>query len=133
MIYRTFFGNVGCDVSLPIKENNKKLIIICPGLPSDPSNYDVMDFLSDNGFPSIYVRYSGTWGSYGSFLKDSPVKDIENVINFISKNNSFVDSSSNKKIALNFKEIILLGTSFGASIALVSGAKSTSIKKIIVL
>jgi len=132
MIYRTFFGDVGCDISLP-KENNKKLVIICPGLPSDPSNYEIMDFLSDNGFLSIYVRYSGTWGSYGTFLKNSPVNDIIGIIDTISKNKFFVDSSNSKNVLLDFKEIILLGTSFGGSIALVCGAKSKFVKKIIAL
>lgn len=133
MNYRTFFGDVGCDVSLPQKQSNKKLVIICPGLPSDPSNYDMMDFLSERGFSCIYVRYSGTWGSYGKFLKNSPAEDVNNIVITISKDKLFIDSSNNKKINLDFKEIILLGTSFGGSAVLVSGAKSKFVKKIVAL
>ncbi len=133
VIYKTFIGKTGCDIALPLKINKKKLVIICPGLPTNPSNYDLLDFLSNNGFLCIYVRYSGTWGSYGSFLKDSPVKDIENIINIISKEKSFIDSSNNQKVKLNFKEIILLGSSFGGSVCLVSGAKFKNVNKIIAL
>jgi pimeloyl-ACP methyl ester carboxylesterase len=133
IVYKTFIGQTGCDIALPSKINKKKLIIICPGLPSDPSNYDLLDFLSNEGFLCVYVRYSGTWGSYGNFLKESPVKDIENIINVLSKNKFFIDSSNNQKVKLNFREIILLGTSFGGSVCLVSGAKSKNVDKIIVL
>lgn len=132
-IYKTFIGKTGCDIALPTKNNKKKLIIICPGLPSDSSNYGLMDLISNEGFSCLYLRYSGTWGSYGNFLKDSPVKDVKNIIRFLLKNKYFVDSSNNQKTKFVFNEIILLGTSFGGSICLVAGAKSKFIKKIIAL
>ncbi len=133
VFYKTFIGQTGCDIVLPLKNDKKKLIIICPGLPSDPFNYDLLDFLSNEGFSCVYVRYSGTWGSYGSFLKNSPVKDIENILDFVLKERSFIDSSNNQKVKLNFKKIILIGTSFGGSVCLVSGAKSLNVNKIIAL
>jgi len=132
-IYKTFIGKIGCDIALPTKNNKKKLVIICPGLPSDPSNYKIMDLISNEGFLCLYPRYSGTWGSYGNFLKDSPVKDIEKIIHFLLKNKSFIDLSNNQKVKLVFNEIILLGTSFGGSVCLVAGAKSKFVKKIIAL
>lgn len=132
--YKTFIGKTGCDISTPEKRiKKKKLVIICPGLPSDPSNYEIMNFLSNEGFLCVYVRYSGSWGSYGNFLRDSPVKDIEYIINTLLKNKYFIDSSNNKKIKIVFNEIILLGTSFGGSVCLVCGAKVKAVKKIIAL
>lgn len=131
--YRTFIKDINCNFSLPIHKNRRKVVIICPGLPSSPENFEIMEWLSKNGYYCIHPKYSGTWESYGNFLRKSPVKDILRVINFIKRNKYLYDCYNEKRIPLHFTDFILVGSSFGGSVALVAGSKAKEINKIIAI
>lgn len=87
-----------------------KAIILLDGLPSVPHCKDLMYELNRKGYSVFFPRYRGTWESEGDFLSHSPVKDIEDIISFISR--------SDQKGFSNIKEINIIGTSFGGGVAL---------------
>ena len=109
-----------------------KFIIFCHGLPSHPYQHDptkVENFI-DEGFVLVYPNYIGTWASYGKMSWENCTNTILKVIDFI-KTGEGTELYGNSKVEWSVNEIILAGGSFGGSIALVTGAKSYDIKKII--
>lgn len=107
------------------------IIIICEGLPSVPNKKELMLRLSHRGFTVIYPRYKGTWESDGEFLKESPTRDVEDVLQLIKKG-ELVELFANKKFKIPNQPVHLLGSSFGASVAL-SFAGNKDISKIVAL
>lgn len=113
--------------------NNKKLIVFCPGLPGQPENANIMEYFTKLGFTCFFIKYSGTWESEGEFLKRNPEEDVREVIAYLEKNKKVTEFYTEKQINLNFDEIILFGSSFGGSVAIVAGAKDGNINKIVAL
>lgn len=101
----------------PPQKSSCGIIVICEGLPSVPKRKELMVMLANNGFIVIFPRYKGTWESGGEFLKESPIKDIEEVLQVIKKG-EVVELHASKKIKFPNCPIHLLGSSFGASVAL---------------
>lgn len=124
-IYRGRINEIIFEFTPPQKYS-QGIIIICDGLPSVPNRKELMIMLANNGFVSIFPRYKGTWESNGEFLKETPVKDIEEVLQVIKKR-EITELYFNRKIKLPNKPVHLLGSSFGASVALaLSGNKNIS-------
>lgn len=120
-------GDIFCEFLLPFPDSsNIPSIILCEGLPSQPSQRVLMDTLANHGFAVFFPRYRGTWESGGVFLNESPVKDIESVA--IALRNGIV---LGKHVFVS-GDISLMGTSFGGSVALCS-AKSIKAHKIVAL
>jgi alpha-beta hydrolase superfamily lysophospholipase len=132
IIYRTFIEKIHCLFTVP-ENPNGKLIINCSGLPSQPENKDLLAFFTEHGFICIHPKYEGTWESYGEFLDHSPADDITKVIDQVSKERALKSAYDGAMIPLPFNEIILFGSSLGASAALVAGAKSEHVHSIIAL
>lgn len=130
MIYRSKIDDIIFEFS-PAEDEFRGIIIICEGLPSIPRQKELLSYLSVAGYFVIFPRYRGTWESDGEFLKESPAKDIEDIINFI-ENNKIKEFYGGKEFDIKDKNIYLLGSSFGGSVAL-SLAGNTDIKKIVVL
>lgn len=130
MIYRSKIDDIIFEFS-PAENEFCGIVIICEGLPSVPKQRELLSYLSAAGYFVIFPRYRGTWESDGEFLKESPAKDIKDIINFI-KNNKIKELYAGKEFDVRDKNINILGSSFGGSIAL-SLADNTDIDKIIAL
>ena len=93
-------------------EESKSCVILLEGLPSIPDGKKIMNIFSNQGFSVFYPRYVGTWESEGQFLKKSPVEEIEDIID------SLINGIKLNDKVRKFKEIYVVATSFGGSIAL---------------
>lgn len=110
----------------------RQFIISVHGLPSHPyqlNSAPLNEYLR-MGFVIILPEYIGTWGSYGINTLESCVDTILETIQFLKKGKA-QNLLNGKNVAWKVKEIILLGGSFGGSVALIAGAKSKAIRKII--
>lgn len=107
------------------------VVVICDGLPSVPKQKELMTLLAENGYFVIFPRYRGTWESSGQFLKETPIKDIEQIVNLV-KVGEVKELYTDKSLKVPQKPIFLLGSSFGGSIAL-AFADQSGIDKIIAL
>ena len=130
--YRTFIDNINCLFTIP-EVSNGNIIINCSGLPGQPENYELFSYFTQQGFICIHPKYEGTWESYGKFLEKSPVEDIIKVIDYVSEKRSLKSAYDSSTINLNFKNIFLFGSSFGASVALVAHAKTSSITGVVAI
>lgn len=109
-----------------------KFLIICHGCPSHPydENPATNQRFMQDGFVLVYPEYIGTWGSGGQCNFENAVDTVLKTIKLLRKG-AAKDIKSNHVVKWNAKEIILIGGSFGGSVALVAGAKSNHIKKIV--
>lgn len=114
------------------KDKNYKIMIFCHGLPSHPYQHNPakIENLIKNGFVLMFPNYIGTWASDGIMSWENCVNTVLQTINFLNKCKGR-ELRNNLHIMWNVKDIILIGNSFGGSVALVSGAKSKDVKKII--
>ena len=112
----------------------KRFLIICHGCPSHP--YDESPatnqrFMQD-GLVLVYPEYIGTWGSDGQCNFENAVDTVLKTIKLLRKG-AAKDINSGHVVNWKAEEIILIGGSFGGSVALVAGAKSGFIKKIVAI
>ncbi len=115
-IARTRFKkDIVCEFIQPSRPSNK-VIIFCGGMPGVPRKNETLEFWAKKGFWVFYPRYRGTWESGGEFLKESPEKDILDVIDGLSK--SFVDVWSGQKLKVNCQRLYVFGGSFGGPAAI---------------
>ncbi len=119
-----------------VPDKEYRFIISCHGLPSHPYQHTPakMENIIDEGFVMVFPNYIGTWGSDGIMSWENCVKTILDVVDFIisghgRKVTQYV--GDNTIVKWMAKDITLLGSSFGGSVALVSGAKSKHVKNII--
>jgi len=94
----------------------KKAVILLPGMPSSPCKSHVLKFFSGKGFPCFLLRYRGTWESKGEFLKESPKKDVLDLISACK--NPMKEAWAGEDFELSFDNFIVVGSSFGGSVAL---------------
>src|SRR3989338_7256453 len=126
-VVTTVWSKSGID-----KDKKYRFMIFCYGLPSHPYQHSpakVEKFL-ENDFILVYPNYIGTWASYGTMSWEKCVDSILQTIEFL-KSGTARETYDNSKIGWKVKDIILVGGSFGGTVALVAGAKSKDIKKII--
>lgn len=130
MIYRGKIGQIVYEF-LPTNAQCVGTLILCDGLPSVPKQKILMESLASAGFFVVFPRYRGTWESGGEFLKKSPVQDILKIIREV-KTGYLVDLFNKEKIRIPSKRIVVLGSSFGGSVALAL-ADNDSVAKIVAL
>lgn len=128
--YRTFINKINCLFSVPEKSNGN-LVINCSGLPGQPENYELFSYLTQKGFVCLHPKYEGTWESEGKFLDHSPADDLQSVISHISENHALESAYDGSLIKLEFKNIFLIGSSFGGSVALVTAAKHSRVMGVV--
>lgn len=117
MTFRTKENGVAIEFALPEKPNGGAMIL-CDGFPTVPQKKNVMDFFAQKGFAVFFPRYHGSWESDGVFLSDSPVQAIKTVLDLISSGD-ITEFYNNQTYDLKFiKKTIVIGGSFGGSIAL---------------
>jgi len=113
-------------------EKGYRFMIFCHGLPGHPyqHNPSKVEALLEKGYVLIYPHYIGTWASYGKMSWENCIATISQTIDFL-KGGKTKELYGGTDISWKLKEIILVGGSFGGSVALVAGAKSRDVKKII--
>ena len=129
MIYRGRTKDIVFEFS-PSTGEIKGVIILCEGLPAVPKQKELISFLSSRNYFIVYPRYKGTWESNGKFLSESPVNDLEEIMNLLKKR-EITELYSNKTFSIDTDNIIIIGSSLGGSIAL-SCSKNNLASKIVV-
>ncbi len=84
-----------------------------------PCKGRVLEFFARKGYIAVLFRYRGTWESRGNFLSDSPEKDIRETVDAVFSGELF-DAWSGEKHTFIPRRIILLGSSFGGTGAILS-------------
>jgi len=129
--YEVKFEEIFAHIDLPDKFNYKA-IIFCQKFPGNNEKDELISSFASEGYIVMQPKYLGTGKSEGLI-------SIENFLETIKKSKDFLltgnaeDLKSKEKIKWETREIILMGVSFGASLALISGAKDERIKKVIAL
>jgi len=110
----------------------KRAIIFGYGLLSSPRRHDdpIIRKFVQNGFVVFLPRYYGTYESDGVCTFENAVDSLLDAIKLVKKRCAR-DIRSNDVAKWNAEQIILSGGSFGGAAALVAGAKSRSVRKII--
>lgn len=130
-IMRTRFDKEIIAEFLPPEGKSDRVIIIANGMPSYPGRRDeLVHFLAEQGFWVILPRYRGSWESGGSFLEESPHKDLIDIIDQLPK--GFVNLWNNDSYFIKNPKVYLIGSSFGGAAALLA-SKDTRVKKVVVL
>lgn len=108
--------------SIYSEENNGKVILFCAGMPGSSSYFDVAERYTKQGFIFIHPKYIGSWESYGNFSIENSKKTIIDFVAALRRKE--VKTIFEEEFDVKVKEIYLLGTSFGGSVALCAGAES---------
>lgn len=112
-----FKKDIICEF-LPPKKDTGKVVIFCGGMPSYYSHKELVEFFSKKGFWAFMPRYRGTWESDGEFLRESPHKDILDIIDELPK--GFVSLWDNTQYKINLKNVYVIGSSFGGPAAILA-------------
>ncbi|KKR55753.1 MAG: hypothetical protein UT94_C0061G0007 [Candidatus Uhrbacteria bacterium GW2011_GWF2_40_263] len=100
------------------KKSSSKVMIFCNGLPSGSEKQTLLKKMSRLGYWVFHLRYRGTWESTGNFLDHAPEKDVWDVIEAIKK--GFVDVWEKEEYQIDPSEVIVVGASFGGTVAILS-------------
>src|SRR6202020_3004403 len=113
----------------PVRPGKKqKVIVLCDGMPSMPRKQPLMSFLVGKGYWVFYPRYRGAWESGGQFLRQSPHKDILDVIGELPKGGRELAFRQRFKLAPD--EIFVIGGSFGGAAAILASLDAR-VKKVV--
>ncbi|HTU32380.1 MAG TPA: alpha/beta fold hydrolase [Candidatus Acidoferrum sp.] len=117
-MFRTRFKNeIVAEFLPPLRSSKKqKLIILCDGMPSIPRKQSLSEFLARKGFWVIYPRYRGAWESGGEFLRNSPHKDILDVLDELP--GDLEDIAFGQRFRLTPDQVFVIGGSFGGAAAI---------------
>lgn len=130
--YRTRFKNeIVTEFFPPLtkrKPKGNKVIIFCSGMPGMPGKGSVLEFYAKKGFWVFAPRYRGTWESGGKFLRNSPEKDILDIIDELPK--GFTEAFAHKKFKVKLDKLYLFGSSFGGPAALL-GLRDKRVTKVV--
>ena len=115
--FRTRFAKDIVAEFLPPKKTSHDVIIFCDGMPGLPGKKKtLMEFFSKKGYWAFNPRYRGVWESGGSFLEESPVEDICDVIDGLYQ--PITSIWDNVEYNIDPEHIIIVGGSFGGPAAL---------------
>lgn len=127
-ILKAYYGDIFFEFLA--HSNKRDSIIVLPGFPSSNLMDDIIYFLYKEGFNVFVPRYKGTYQSKGQFLKTNPVGDLIKFIDQLKKGKA-ISLWDNKVISFEINKVLLLGGSFGGSMALALAADSKEISKVI--
>lgn len=113
---------------LPPSRPSGKVIVFCSGMPTSPEKVSLLEYYAKKNYWVFAPRYRGTWESSGEFLKESPTKDMRDVVAELQKGKvrSIWD---NKTLNIKPKEMFLVGNSFGGP-AVMELSRDPRIKKV---
>lgn len=104
--------NIAFDYILSKTPETRGTVILLPGLPSTPKQYDFVSILEKKGFDIFILQYEGTWDSDGIFLEKNPITTINEFLLTLTAGTNLENTP------YHAKKIYIIGTSFGGSIAL---------------
>jgi len=116
-----FKKDIICEFLPANRKTARDVIIYASGMPGYPgAKKDVAEAFAKAGYWVFFPRYRGTWESGGVFLKDSPTKDIEDVIDVLTKAEAcrLTDVYTQQTVTLRPRNIHVIGSSFGGPVAL---------------
>ncbi len=128
--YRIKHKNIISELYLP-EEHNGKTVIFLSGLPSFLGKNEITRQLINSGVTIFQPFYSGSFDSGGIFSPQQCIKDVKEFI-VMAEKNKYTELYYNRQIFTKTREIILIGTSFGSSIATLS-CHLPKISKVILL
>lgn len=131
MVYRSAFENTIFEFVVPTS-SQKGIIMLLNGMPSVPRQTELLESLGRAGYLVVFPRYAGTWESPGVFLAQSPALEIERLCQHILTRRTLTESYAGKTFKVKSKKIVVVGASFGGSVALCL-ANSSVVKQIIAL
>lgn len=131
IIYRNKYKGILSEFAFLEGTKPTHAIILCEGLPAIPKRQDVIEYLANQGFLVFQPRYRGTWESDGEFLLQSPLIDIQDVVEVI-KSNNIQELFNMKTFIFDIQRISVIGTSFGGSVAL-SSISIPEVQKVVAL
>ena len=127
--YKIKYKNYISNLYLPDLPSGK-VVLFLTGLPMSLDISSLLPRLIDAGCTVFYPYYAGTYDSKGFFSGEQSIRDVNKFIEMISQS-EVSELYFNKKIKIENKEIILLGMSYGSSIALLG--LNNKINKLILL
>lgn len=111
---------------------NGSVLVFCYGIPSHP--FDRVPFGLESylrqGYVLAYPHYEGTFGSDGVCTLENAVDSVVTTVEAV-RNNNMYDLISGEHINIGSHRVILVGGSFGGSIALLAAAKSRDINTVV--
>lgn len=125
-------GNILTEVYHILSSTNNVILLFCYGIPSHPFDrfpFGLESYLRQ-GYILAYPHYKGTFGSKG-------ICTIENAVNSVLVTlralfaGDLSDLMSGERFNIKPQRIILVGGSFGGSVALVAAVKSDKISNVI--
>jgi len=132
--HRLKFGKIISDVFYKKGAQPSTAVVLGYGLLSSPERNDsaIVNRLVEEGFMVWVPHFEGTFASDGVCTFDNAADTFLAVIKGIKKGKD-VELWDNTEVTWNASDIILVGASFGGAAALVAGAKSDDIRKIVAL
>lgn len=128
--YRIKHRHIVSELYVPTVHNGNTVIFLA-GLPSFLGKNTITKKLVDKGCVVFQPYYSGSFDSAGSFQPSSCVRDIPRFIDMATKK-THRELYYNQQLKINTKKIILMGTSYGSSIAALSWANK-KVSRVILL
>lgn len=102
-------------------------IVMLHAFPGYEKNLDLAQSLRRVGYNVLYFDYRGIWGGPSDFSVASGYEDATSAINFVA------NPKNSSKLRIDRSEIILLGHSYGAVVALDVGATHADVQCVISL
>jgi len=132
--YRFKNGKIIIDMYRDKDYSPKNHIVTLYGLLSSPLGpyNNATNILIKNGFTVWCPHYEGTFASDGVCTFDNAVGSVIKTIQLIEKRKA-TSLFSNTETTWNKDKIVVVGSSFGGSIALVAAGKSRKINKVVSL
>jgi len=104
------------------------VLILAPGMPGSPFKNEILSLFAKKGYWVFLPRYRGTWESGGEFLKESPERDILDVMDGVSK--GFTELWSGERMEIKDPEFFLMGASFGGP-AVILPSSDPRVRKVV--
>lgn len=110
----------------PTSNPTNAAVILLDGLPRVPELNSTMNLLSSWGFTPFFLRLKGTWESDGTFLDHDPVEDVAEFARLLKQGIALEQNT------ITYTRVIVIGASFGGSVAL-GGSMESAIDKVVAL
>ncbi len=102
-------------------------VVMLHGYPGDEKNLDLAQAIRRTGWNVLFFHYRGAWGSAGTLSVDHALEDVVSALDFLDL------PASQRDYRVDPGRVALLGHSFGAYVALLSGAQLASVRRIAVM
>lgn len=97
-------------------------VVLLHGYPGNERNLDLAQVLRRAGFCVLFFHYRGAWGSGGSFGFDEALADTHVAIDYLMR------PENAARLRVDPGRIVLVGHSFGATLALLIGAARAELR-----